>query len=81
MFLILIGSHHKREIIFQQFPVHEVVRLVEKNVQILPKNKNLISPTASVKIVKYFMTQQNSLLHLSQQISGKKKHKNKIKHF
>ena len=49
MFLILIGSHHKREIVLQQFPVHEVVLVVEKNVQFLPKNKNLISPTASVK--------------------------------
>ena len=39
MFLILIGSHHKREIILQQFPVHEVVLVVEKNVQFLPKKQ------------------------------------------
>ena len=39
MFLILIGSHHKREIVLQQFPVHEVVLVVEKNVQFLPKKQ------------------------------------------
>ena len=42
MFLILIGSHHKREIILQQFPVHEVVLvLLRKMCNFCQKTKTL----------------------------------------